>query len=357
MKKLALGFTLLFFLVLFGICYFGYQYFTSPVDKNAKPIEFIVEEGDTFTSIAEDLKEKKLIKNVFFYKIYLKIKKPSSIKIGTYEVSGKMSLDQLIEKLSSTDIKDESISITFPEGKNMRFIAKTIAENTNNTEDDVYNILKDDVYLNSLIQNYWFIDESIKNKEIYYSLEGYLYPDTYQFKNKEVDVQTIFNTMLDNMEKKLRAYQSVIEESKYSFHEILTLASMVELEASTTEDRRGVAGVFYNRLNSRMSLGSDVTTYYAAKVDMGERDLYKSELNDANAYNTRSSSLAGKLPVGPICNPEITSIEAALYPTESNYYYFVADKNKKVYFSRNSKEHNETIAELKSEGLWYTYDN
>ena len=157
------------------------------------------------------------------------------------------------------------------------------------------------------------------------------------------------------MENKLNIYKKEIENSTYSVHELLTLASMIVLEATTESDRQGVASVFYNRLKSKMSLGSDVTTYYAAKVDMGERDLYKSELNDYNAYNTRHPNMAGKLPVGPICNPSLTSIKATLYPTISSNYYFVADKNKKVYFTKNSKEHNNVIAQLKKDGLWYTY--
>ena len=88
---------------------------------------------------------------------------------------------------------------------------------------------------------------------------------------------------------------------------------------------------------------------------MGERDLYKSEINAANGYNTRSSSMVGKLPIGPICNPSISSIEAVLTAPSTNYYYFVTDKNKKVYFSKNYKEHDQVVASLKRDNLWYTY--
>ena len=96
------------------------------------------------------------------------------------------------------------------------------------------------------------------------------------------------------------------------------------------------------------------TTYYGIKVNMGERDLTSSELSECNSYNTRCATFK-KLPVGPICNPSIESINASINPIHSNYYYFVADKNKKIYFSRNSKEHLNTISDLKSNGLWFTY--
>ena len=135
----------------------------------------------------------------------------------------------------------------------------------------------------------------------------------------------------------------------------MTLSSIIELEAAHSDDRAGVAGVFYNRLEGGWALGSDVTTYYAVQVDLNERDLYQSELDDYNAYNTRSSKMAGKLPVGPICNPSIVAIEATLNPKTHNYLYFVADKNKKTYFSTTAKEHDKTIQKLKAQGLWYTY--
>ena len=237
----------------------------------------------------------------------------------------------------------------------MRWIAKTISDNTNNTESDVYNLLKDENYIDSLIDKYWFLSDDIKNKNIYYSLEGYLYPDTYTFENEDVDVKTILETMLDVMDSQLEAYKSEIKNNKYSVHELLSLASVVELEALNEEDRAAVAGVFYNRLKNNMALQSDVTTYYAVQVDMGERDLTNSDLNTKNPYNTRASNMAGKLPVGPICSVSISSIKAVIEPENSKYLFFVADKNGKVYYSKTNSEHEELINQLKSEGLWFTY--
>ena len=104
-----------------------------------------------------------------------------------------------------------------------------------------------------------------------------------------------------------------------------------------------------------MSLGSDVTTYYAFKVDMGDRDLTAKELNTENPYNTRGPNMIGKLPVGPIDNPSKEAIEATLFYTETDALYFVADKNGKVYFTKSNDEHNAKIKELKKEGLWFTY--
>ena len=169
-------------------------------------------------------------------------------------------------------------------------------------------------------------------------------------------METIFNIILNYTEKYLDQYKEEIENNNITVHQILTLASLAELEGKTTEDRAEIIGVFYNRLTDGMKLGSDVTTYYAFKVDMGERDLTTKELNTENPYNTRGPNMEGKIPVGPIDNPSKSAIEATLNYTETDAYYFVADKNGKVYFTKNYNEHNAKIKELKNADLWYTYE-
>lgn len=336
-----------------GLVY--YKNKLGPVSSSSEKIEFIVEEGDNYYTIANKLKKQGLIKSSDIYKIYLKLNPQSNkLNVGIYYLSPNMGVSKIIKTLSSGDSESTDIKITFKEGKNMRYIAKTIADNTENSEDDVYNLLKDQNYLNELITNYWFIDKSILNKKIYYSLEGYLYPNTYNFKDKKVSVKDIFKVMLDETNKQIEPYKTDIINSKYSFHQIATIASIVELEAGE-KYRTDVAGVFFNRLALNMPLGSDVTTYYAAKVDMGERDLYTSELNDVNSYNTRVQASAGKLPVGPICNPSISSIVATLKPSNNKYYYFVADKNGDVHFSNTYEQHLQIIQQLKDSNLWYVY--
>lgn len=235
----------------------------------------------------------------------------------------------------------------------MRYYANVISENTTNSYDDVIDKVNDEEYINSLIEKYWFLTNDIKNDKIYYKLEGYLFPNTYAFLNKDVSIETILETMLDETDKKLTPYKDEINNSNLSIHEILTLSSIVELEGAKANDRAKVAGVFYNRLNSNWSLGSDVTTYYALKIDdfktslTSQNGLYKCD----NAYNTRCNSFIG-LPVGPICNPSLESILATLNKEEHSYYYFVADCNGQVYLSKNEQEHFNTINKLKNENNW-----
>ena len=342
-------------ILLFLIYCFIYKISIGKVSKSDELKEIEVTSGSTYISIAEVLKENHLIKSKFFYKLYIKFHRPESLQAGKYELSENMGVKKIVNILSNgSSYNPNVISLTFKEGINMRAIAKTIADNTDNTEEDVYVTLKDENYLNELISKYWFISEEVKNKSIYYSLEGYLFPNTYSI-NKTSSVKKIFDLMIDNMASKLAPYKEQIQSSSYSVHEILTLASIIELEAANTGDRAGVSGVLYNRLKSGMSLGSDVTTYYGAKVDMSQRDLYVSELEEYNAYNTRNSRMAGRLPVGPICIPGIDSISAAINPEHHDYYYFVADKNKKTYYSKTYSEHESIVATLKEQNLWYEY--
>ncbi len=334
-----------------------YNNMISPVSKNSEEVSFKIEQGTTSNGIGEILKQENLIKSEFIYKIYVKMNKVNNMQAGEYTLNKNMKLSEIVKTLQEgPDKLQNTIDVTFLEGKNFRWIAKTIAEKTNNSEDSVFELLNDNEYIDTLIDKYWFITDEIKNKDIYYALEGYLFPDTYNFKNKDITVKEIFEAMLDQMEKKLEQYKDEIQKSGISMHRLLTVASIVELEASNAESRSTVASVFYNRVQKNMAMGSDVTTYYAIKVDMSERDLKQSELNKSNPYNTRGPNMEGKIPVGPICSVGIESINAALHPETTDYLYFVADKNGKVYFAKNVEEHDNNIKSLKQQGLWYTYE-
>ena len=330
-----------------------------PSKDKAENIEAIVEikTGTNTKQILKQLKQNGVIKNEFASKIYIALHEIRNLQAGKYEFTGQETLPEVLEILTSGKVMDETVTITFLEGKNIRYIASTIAENTNNTINDVYKQLEDKEYISSVIEKYWFITEKVNNTAIYYPLEGYLYPDTYSFENKDVSVETIFEKMLDKMEKVLDKYrgQPNTIPGQYSAHDILTIASIIELEGNNSENRAKIARVIYNRLAANMSLGSDVTTYYAIKVDMGERDLYAKEINTYNAYNTRGPNMEGKLPVGPIASVSEEAINAALNPTDGDYLYFVADKNGDIYFTNTYEEHQETITTLKKKGLWYEY--
>lgn len=355
MKKFII---FLFFLCLIiGGALVGSYFYLIKGGKDNETVNIYVKEGDTYSTISKTLKDNELIKSELAYKIYIKMHPPGNLEYGDYVLKKSYSVEELINTLEKgcVDLR-QTKTVTFVEGKNMRYVISKITDNFNITEKEIIDKLSNSEYLDSLIKDYWFLTDDIKNKDIYYSLEGYLFPDTYEF-YESADVDDIFRTMLNNMEKKLEKYKDEVSKSKYSIHEMMTLASIIELEAGKASDRKGVAGVFYNRLNAGWSLGSDVTTYYAEKIDNWTRDLKSSELSSCNSYNTRSSCMAGKLPVSPICNPSVGSIEAAIEPTSHKYYYFVADKNGKTYFTKTDSEHVSKVRELKRNGLWIEYQS
>ena len=355
MNKLKIGLIIILGILIIGIA-LSYTLIFTKVSSSDKEIEIAIPLGTGPSGIAEILKENDVIKSELGFKIYIKINDINNFQAGTYKLRQNMSLKEIVESLKSGIVFDPNqIDFTYLEGKNIRWLAKKIAETTNNLEDEVYEILSRENYIDSLIEKYWFITDEIKDEDIYYALEGYLFPDTYAFQNKDVTVEEIFEQMLDKMEDVLNEYKDEIEKSELSVHEILTLASIVEMESVNTEDREDVASVVYNRLDRGMAIQSDVTTYYAFKIDMGERDLYQKELDTYNPYNTRGPNMEGKLPVGPISSVSRSSIEASINPSQTDYLFFVADKNGKVYFSKTSSEHDRIISDLRTKGLWFEY--
>ena len=347
MRKVATLFLIIGVLLLLTFGF--YQYQVSPTDKSSNAlVEVVIKQGMSTSQIASLLKKKYLIRDEFFFKVYMKLNKRDSIKASTYQLSKNMDLDEIVSLLEK-GASNTDISITFKEGKTIKDYAKTLSKSTNISEDEFLTKMKDKTYLTSLISSYWFLTDDILNNDIYYGLEGYLAPDTYNFKNKDVTVEEVIKTLLDQEEKNLSPYKDTL--SKVNVHEVLTLASITELEGLKESDRKLIVGVFKNRLSKGMNLGSDVTTYYAFNQAM-TKDLTSEMFNTYNPYNTRSSEMTGKLPVGPICNPSKESILASINPTTSDYYYFVADKNGNIYYTKTSSEHSAKVKELKEKGDW-----
>lgn len=333
-----------------------YFYGLSPASKNTEVVEFSIASGESKKDIVDALDEAGLIKSKISAYVYVGLHRSLNLQAGIYELSPSMSLKEIMEMLDSGDVSEneQTYTLTFVEGRRLVDYASMIAEATNTTVEDALAVMSDEAYLNELIGKYSFLSTDILNSEIYYPLEGYLFADTYEF-YKDSSIKDIIETMLNGMASVLNDYQEDITNSGYSIHEILTLASIVEQEGINGADRAGVAGVFYNRLAANMSLGSDATTYYGVKKDFSD-DLYNSEINDNNPYNTRLASMAGKLPIGPICSPSRESILAVLEPAEHDYYYFVADKNGDTYFMKTYAEHEVKVSELQASGLWYEYN-
>lgn len=342
-------------IVLIGILLtaFFYNYQMSSMSKDSEEVVVEIKSGSV-ASIGSTLYENGLIHSELIFKIYVKLNNVNSLKASTYKLNKNMNLKEIINVLEEgNSYNPDQVVITFKEGLNVRKIAKLVSEETNNSYDDFMTLVNDKTYINELINKYWFLDDSILNNKIYYPLEGYLFPNTYAFLNKDVTSKEIIEKMLDEMDKQLSKYKSQIDGSEYSLHELITLASIVELEGASADDRAAVAGVFYNRIKDGWVLGSDVTTYYYLKIDdfkqslNGNKNLFTCDY----AYNTRCTSFVG-LPVGPVSNPGTESIDAVINYKKHNYYYFVADCKGKTYLSKDATEHYNTINKLKNDNNW-----
>lgn len=347
----------IFIFILLGVV-IASDYYLSPVDKkNDEIVKFEISNGTGKNAIADKLEEAGLIRSANVFKIYIKLNIGKELYAGTFNLSKSMNVKEIIEVLgdSKNSLENEVITVQFIEGKRLTDYAKVIESNFGYSVDEVISFVDSDEFVDKMIKNYDFITEEVKQEGIYHPLEGYLFADTYDFR-KNASIEEIITKMISTMGKKLDIYKDDINLSKYSVHELLTLASIVELEGASSDDRAGVAGVFYNRVEAGWTLGSDATTYYAVGKDFS-KDLSKSNLKSCNKYNTRSENTCSftGLPIGPIDSPSLNSINAVMEPTEHNYYYFVADKYKKTYFASTYKEHTQIVSSLKSEGLWYEY--
>ena len=345
-RPLLLVVLLAVILLILGI---SWVYLASPVDKNdKKDIEVEITKGISVVKISTILKEEKLIRSKTLFKVYIKLYSNKTLKAGNYMLNRSMSLSEIVEVLEEgSKFDSNTLKLTFKEGQRITDYAKVVADSTNNNYEDVIAIFKDKNYMSELINKYWFLTNNILQDGIYYPLEGYLAPDTYYFKDSDVDPKEIIERMLDEMNKELTEYRVSLGNN---VHYYLTMASIVELEGKTLEDRQNIMGVFNNRISAGMHLGSDVTTYYAFQASMSTK-LTSEQYNTTNPYNTRPTSKVGP-PIGPICNPDLTSIQASINPINNNYLYFVADSNGKVYYSRTIDEQNKVIQDLISSGKW-----
>ena len=200
---LVLVIVIIIVVIAFFVAKFKYEKSLEPVnsEENNQSIVIEIEEGMSTSQILDLLEENDVIRSAFMYKIYIKLNDVGSFKAGKYEFeNGVEGVIEVAEKMVNGDILDETVTITFVEGQTIEDYAEVIAEKTNNTEDDVLDLVNDEDYLEELIEEYWFITDEILDEDIYYALEGYILPDTYTFENEDVSVETIFSYILNYMD-------------------------------------------------------------------------------------------------------------------------------------------------------------
>ena len=327
--------------ILVMVPWFMFRYNTSPVSKEEDRVVFNVPSNATYSTLGQKLEDEELIRSEFYYKALVRVLSPERLEACNYTLDRNMGTLKIIEVLErGCDSSSTAVRITIPEGRNLNQIAEIASNVTTNTKEEILNVWNSDEFVNESIEKYDFLTNDIKASNVIYPLEGYLFPSTYELANENVSPKNIANRMLDQMGVIYNRYKEDIDASGMTFHEVLTLASIVEYEAILDEDRPVVSSVFHNRLDSGWRLESCATLGYA----LGE---WKSQYSTSDTqvdhpYNTYQNS---NLPPGPGGMPSEASINAALNPESTDYMFFLANvcdpNDNKTYFSRTNSEHNE----------------
>ncbi|KLV23084.1 hypothetical protein ABW02_19980 [Niallia circulans] len=323
----------------------GYFYIKSalkPVNPDSdKDIVVEVPIGSGVSTISQLLEDKGLVKNAKVFKYYVKFKNESNFMAGEYHMNPSMSIQEIIDSLKTGKIMQEPVfTMTIPEGRQLKEISAIIAKKTNQKEEEIWKQLNDEAFIKGLMAKYPdLLTTEIWAKNIKYPLEGYLFPATYSYYEEKPTLEAIISVMLDKTESVVKAYETEIERDKLTVHQFLTMSSLIEEEATKNVDRKKIASVFYNRIEQGMPLQTDPTVLYA----LGEHKdrVYYKDLEVDSPYNTYQNV---GLPPGPIANAGTVSMEAALHPDDTDYLYFLASKDGKVYFSKSLNEHNELKA-------------
>jgi UPF0755 protein len=294
-----------------------------PAPASASPVKITISSGMRAKSVAELLELNGLIRSAFLFSGWLKVEgEGSRFQAGEYELTPGMTRDEIVAKLNTGDIvAAATIRFTIPEGFTVQQIAARMVEAAQLDKTKFLEAAgKADLWTGSL-----WTKAIPSDKGLRYPLEGYLFPETYELKRGSTETD-IINRMLSELDHKLdqlpEDWQSVLEERGLTVHQLLTIASLVEREVVVDEERPMVSSVIQNRLRIKMPLQIDATIQYL--LDKQKERLLEDDLKVESPYNTY---LNAGLPPGPIASPSLKSIEAALYPEQTDYLYYVTKKD------------------------------
>lgn len=312
------------------------------VDRMESTVTVTVPKDVTADELADILYKSHAIEKPEFFSLYCKLTTDMDyFSEGSYDVATNLDYEALINELQGgPDLGEELEGITFPEGLTIERMAEIFEENGLHTKDEILEAC------NSIdFSDYDFISAISNGDEKYYKLEGYLFPDTYNFFENE-SVEVTLRRFLDNFENRIQDLKADIQASGYTMDEIITLASIIQAEAANTDDMYMVSAILHNRLENGeshdiFSLDCDSTLYYPYTADTAPEDYvsrYSTYLNNGGVSG---------LPAGAICSPGLDAIDAAIHPSEegSDYYYFCHDADGTPYYAATAEEHENNLYE------------
>lgn len=357
--KIALFLISAIIIALIATGFFVYRYVDSsikPLDSSSKKyITVDIPEGSGNKYIGQILEKSGVIKSATVFNYYTKFKNYSNFQSGYYNLQPSMDLDEICKQLKEGGTpqpeKPSLGKILVTEGYTIKQISEAVTKNsakkhasTPYTADDFLKVVQDDAFISKMAAKYPKLLGSLPEADkVTYRLEGYLFPATYSYYEK-TSMEDIVEDMISTMDSYMSQYYDTIAASGKSVNDVLTLASLVEKEGSTDDDRRNIASVFYNRMNNNMPLQSNIAILYAMGKLGEETSLAADASIDTSIdspYNVYTNT--GLMP-GPVDAPSLSAIEATVNPASTNYYYFVADvKTGKIYYSENFDDHKANV--------------
>ena len=353
--------TTLVLLILFGAGgFFGLSYAKSalqPVDPNSKQyVRVQIPDGANTQQIGSVLEKSGVIKNGLVFTVYAKYKNYTELKSGYYNLQKSMSVEDVIKELQKGGTPEPQevtlAELTIPEGYTLEQIAHTVGQLQGEfkepmTAEAFMAKVQDETFIAQEVAKYPNLLESLPAKDsgVRYRLEGYLFPATYAIK-ESTTIESLIDNMLAAMDKNLSPHYAAIKEKNLTVNELLTIASLVEKEGAKTEDRKLIAGIFYNRLNQNMPLQSNIAILYAEgklgqNISLADDAAIDTSID--SPYNVYTK--VGLMP-GPVDSPSLDAIESSINQTKSDYLYFVANvQDGKVYYATTREEHDRNVQE------------
>lgn len=340
---IKVSFALLIILLLSAAVLIGYSSYIYIKDNNLSAeinndtlVEIHIDKGENITSISQKLYNLNIISSEQLFKLYGKHKGLiPDIKFGSHYISTNMTYLEIYNILSESSIDNKNfIKVTIPEGYNIEQIAEVLEENSIGNKEDFLSLCETGDF------DYFFLDNTFINSTSSdtYKLEGFLFPETYYI-HKDASSFDVIKMMLDKFNDVIVKYDTLIANSKYSLYEIIKIASIVERESKSGNERALVAGVFYNRLHQNMKLESCATVEYILKTK--KRVLSNEDISIDSPFNTYKYE---GLPPTPISNPGEESLKAAISPVDTEYLFFVSKKGTdKHAFAKTYNEHVKNI--------------
>ena len=353
--------TTLVLLILLGAGgFFGLSYAKSalqPVDPSSKQyVRVQIPDGANTQQIGSALEKSGVIKNGLVFTVYAKYKNYTELKSGYYNLQKSMSVEDVIKELQKGGTPEPQevtlAELTIPEGYTLEQIAHTVGQLQGEfkepmTAEAFMAKVQDETFIAQEVAKYPNLLESLPAKDsgVRYRLEGYLFPATYAIK-ESTTIESLIDNMLAAMDKNLYPHYAAIKEKNLTVNELLTIASLVEKEGAKTEDRKLIAGIFYNRLNQNMPLQSNIAILYAEgklgqNISLADDAAIDTSID--SPYNVYTK--VGLMP-GPVDSPSLDAIESSINQTKSDYLYFVANvQDGKVYYATTREEHDRNVQE------------